>query len=674
MKKDSRWVRSFETQVLRRKHVLLYGNIHDQFLYHGDYQSLNDILFNYFEEVGYEIICQYNPADGLNFTDNATKRSGVQSMSDRYDDIMRKSLSLDVAPPPGGAIPQVNPRIPNQPPPRQVPGPPPSASANGRMLKSVEYYENMRTVLRQNQVSVVAISDITDMLTSGSNYFNEDEKRSLILMKKCLLEAAILRKDKLNGYRNMMILVAGDLKRLPEWIYRDNPYVELIEITLPDKDERHQFAMQFISPNSSGQGGFFGGDSIANAMRSDPNSNMLSCLSEELSDLTEGMRTMDMETMRIASWQAGIPIAPKAVSKLVDYFKFGIKEDPWEKLSPQRVRTAREELSKSVMGQESAVDAVVTMLTSARIGLQMTGAAQSAAPKGVFFFVGPTGVGKTELAKALTKLVFGDEKAFARFDMSEYKEEHAAEKLAGAPPGFVGYDEGGQLTNRVMRQPHSILLFDEIEKAHPKVLDKFLQILEDGRLTDGKGQTAYFNQTAIIFTSNIGSSDITDVQTGHIIREGIMRRVLETGVEQFSYAEIRKHFMDEVQWYFTSRIGRAELLNRLGDNIVVFDMLRPQHIQAIGEKFVKLLAESAREKYHFTLQVNSSWYDFLQTNMMESDNILLGGRRVKTLTSTFLRDVLNEWIFNHVDDVTTLKDKTLKIGINQDYKMEVEIV
>jgi len=136
--------------------------------------------------------------------------------------------------------------------------------------------------------------------------------------------------------------------------------------------------------------------------------------------------------------------------------------------------------------------------------------------------------------------------------MSEYKEEHASEKLAGAPPGFVGYEQGGILTNRILERPYSILLFDEIEKAHPKVLDKFLQILEDGRLTDGKGQTAYFNQTMIIFTSNIGASDLTDPQTGAIIRNAIMTEVHRQGVSSFTYAQVDAHFRSEVHWHFTS--------------------------------------------------------------------------------------------------------------------------
>ena len=125
-------------------------------------------------------------------------------------------------------------------------------------------------------------------------------------------------------------------------------------------------------------------------------------------------------------------------------------------------------------------------------------------PRGVLFFAGPTGVGKTELAKTLTQLVFGDERAYIRFDMSEFAEEHTGARLLGAPPGYIGYDAGGELTNAVREKPFSVVLFDEIEKAHPRILDKFLQILEDGRLTDGRGETAYFSEAILVFTSNLG--------------------------------------------------------------------------------------------------------------------------------------------------------------------------
>jgi ATP-dependent Clp protease ATP-binding subunit ClpB len=227
----------------------------------------------------------------------------------------------------------------------------------------------------------------------------------------------------------------------------------------------------------------------------------------------------------------------------------------------KKLRDAASTLRKRVIGQEFVIDAVLDTLFTAKVGITLGRRSGSSRPRGVFFFVGPTGVGKTELAKALAELLFGDEASYARFDMSEYQQEHAAERLAGAPPGFVGFEQGGQLTERVRRQPFSVILFDEIEKAHPKVMDKFLQVLEDGRLTDGRGLTAHFGDTLLIFTSNIGASRLPCADNGDLP----------------DYAGVREHFKREVERKFVE-INRLELLGRLGQfdqDILAFDVLRP---------------------------------------------------------------------------------------------------
>src|SRR5205814_1862259 len=152
-----------------------------------------------------------------------------------------------------------------------------------------------------------------------------------------------------------------------------------------------------------------------------------------------------------------------------------------------------------VKGQDAVIEQVVPTLIRAKMGMSDVGGGQhSSKPRGVFFFVGPTGVGKTELSKAIAELIFGDEKAMIRFDMSEYSEEHQQARLIGAPPGYVGFDQGGQLTNAIIEKPFSVVLFDEIEKAHGRILDKFLQILDEGRLTDGMGRTVYFSEAILI--------------------------------------------------------------------------------------------------------------------------------------------------------------------------------
>jgi ATP-dependent Clp protease ATP-binding subunit ClpB len=232
----------------------------------------------------------------------------------------------------------------------------------------------------------------------------------------------------------------------------------------------------------------------------------------------------------------------------------------------QRLTRLEEVLGSRVIGQEAAVKAVADAVRRSRAGLQ-----DPNRPIGSFIFLGPTGVGKTETARALAEFLFDDENALVRIDMSEYMEKHAVARLIGAPPGYIGYEEGGQLTERVRRRPYSVVLFDEIEKAHPDVFNILLQILDDGRLTDSQGRTVDFRNTVIIMTSNIGSPYILE-RSGTADWKAIEENVL---------AELRRHF-------------RPEFLNRI-DDIIVFRPLTREELRHIVElqltRLRKLLTE-----------------------------------------------------------------------------------
>ncbi len=223
-----------------------------------------------------------------------------------------------------------------------------------------------------------------------------------------------------------------------------------------------------------------------------------------------------------------------------------------------------EELHKRVVGQDEAIHAVAKAIRRSRSGI-----ADPNRPIGSFIFLGPTGVGKTELAKALTEILFDTEKNMIRIDMSEYSERHSVARLIGAPPGYVGYEEGGQLTEQVRKKPYSVILLDEIEKAHPEIFNVLLQVLEDGRLTDGKGRTVDFKNTIIIMTSNLGS---------HIIAEGKDKKAVRNTVLE----ELKKHF-------------RPEFLNRI-DAIVIFDQLTKEDIKQIVDIQLRRLQKSLAEK------------------------------------------------------------------------------
>lgn len=650
---SSSWIQKFENEHRNGQHTILHGNIHDKHLYRKGYWSVGDILTNYLTELGFNVIVRYNLTDGFNFAQDQMRQS--------FDNLVRNRLiqrNPDLGTPP--PVPASTSNAPTTPPPQRLPNAP-----RGRVSPE-EAFGQLRLAMSQTQTSIAAIIDLTDMLVADPNRYSGDERNPLMLLKEATLEAAMITNGQQKGYRNTIIFLASDLNRIPLWLQHENPYLSLVQVPRPNKQERIVFAQRYIQ-------NFFEGNSIETT-RPNPNQpSQLELVTEELAVLTEDFRTIDLDNLRKTSLQQRIPLRTNRVWQLVDFYRSGNREDPWEQLDRDKVSQAQQRLSRTVIGQPQAVEAVNNMLIRAVIGLSSSSSktALGGKPKGVFFFVGSTGVGKTELAKQLAKLLFADEGALARFDMSQYTAEHSAEILVGAPPGYVGHEAGGMLTNRVLERPYSVLLFDEIEKAHPRVLDKFLQILDAGRLTDGQGRTAYFNQTVIIFTSNIGASDLTDPATGNIIREGIMRRIAQESIQNFSYSQIAEHFQTEVEWYFMSRIGRMELLNRLGNNIIVFDLLRPEFVSAISAKFFEQLTESAQEKYRLNLEFDDSIFDFLQNRMQERNNLLFGGRRIENLINNLVDEPLNAWIFQN-SPTMQLAQRNLRLSFDSAGSLRVE--
>jgi ATP-dependent Clp protease ATP-binding subunit ClpB len=230
----------------------------------------------------------------------------------------------------------------------------------------------------------------------------------------------------------------------------------------------------------------------------------------------------------------------------------------------QKLLKMEERLGNRVIGQEKAISAVANAVRRSRVGLQ-----EKHRPMGSFLFLGPTGVGKTETAKSLAEFLFDNEQAMVRLDMSEYMEKHSVARLIGSPPGYVGYEEGGALTEAVRRRPYAVLLLDEIEKAHPDVFNIFLQILDDGRATDGQGRTVDFTNTIIIMTSNLGSHLILEEKNPELREKGVMELV-------------RQHF-------------RPEFLNRI-DEIVLFSHLEKEQLKTIIENYAFRLNEMLKDK------------------------------------------------------------------------------
>jgi ATP-dependent Clp protease ATP-binding subunit ClpC len=332
----------------------------------------------------------------------------------------------------------------------------------------------------------------------------------------------------------------------------------------------------------------------------------------------------------IASW-TGIP-----VKKLT--------EDENEKL-----KHLEETLHKRVIGQEEAITAVSKAIRRGRVGLK-----DPKRPIGSFIFLGPTGVGKTELSKALAEALFGDENAMIRIDMSEYMEAHSVSKLIGSPPGYVGFDEGGQLTEKVRRKPYCVILFDEIEKAHPDVMNMLLQILEDGRLTDSQGRTVSFKNAVIIMTSNVGARLITDSK-----KLGFANSTQEEKEETKKYEETKKEVLAELKKEF-----RPEFINRI-DEIIVFHKLTDTEITKIIDIMIEEV-EARLKETNMEVKIDKSVKELISKEGIDKN---YGARPLRRTIQNLVEDKIAEAILD--GDIQPLKKAKL---VSKDGKIEVKQV
>ena len=298
---------------------------------------------------------------------------------------------------------------------------------------------------------------------------------------------------------------------------------------------------------------------------------------------------------------------------------------PVQKISEnenERLKNLEKSLHQRVIGQEEAVSAVAKAIKRGRVGLK-----DPKRPIGSFLFLGPTGVGKTELSKALAESLFGDENSIIRVDMSEYMESHSTSKMIGSPPGYVGFDEGGGLTEKIRRKPYSVILFDEIEKAHPDVLNMLLQILDDGRLTDSHGRVVDFKNTVIIMTSNIGARKITEQKSLGFIKEEDKEK---------EYNIIKNEVMSELKKNF-----RPELLNRI-DEIIVFHKLTEEELEKIADIMISEVIKRMSEQ-NIQIKVDKKVKQYI---VKHGTDTTYGARPLRRAIQNILEDKLAEDILD----------------------------
>ncbi|AZC24599.1 putative chaperone [Pseudomonas sessilinigenes] len=401
---------------------------------------------------------------------------------------------------------------------------------------------------------------------------------------------------------------------LPDWLLVDNPRLRHIPVSRPDQLTRRALAPALLKSLAGSQEA--SEDSTCEAV-------------DAFVQNTEGLLLLDLSAIAQLARVEGV--AMEQIADAVRRYKIGVTEDPWLRIDRQQIRQADERVHQRVKGQDHAVTHMLDIVKRAMTGV---GASRKGnRPRGVAFLAGPTGVGKTELAKTITSLLFGDESAYIRFDMSEFSAEHADQRLIGAPPGYVGYDVGGELTNAIREKPFSVVLFDEIEKAHPRILDKFLQILDDGVLTSGRGDRVYFSEALIVFTSNLG-----------IYRQGDNGERVANVLPGEPFEQMQEKVHSEIDRYFKLVLNRPEILNRIGENIIVFDFIREDVAIQIFEQMVDTTFKDLQQQQALFVELSPQARQGLRTLCLH--DLSNGGRGIRNQLEARLLNPLSRALFD----------------------------
>ncbi|MCR5348658.1 MAG: AAA family ATPase [Bacilli bacterium] len=519
--------------------------------------------------------------------------------------------------------------------------------------------EIIRRSMRNTQGAVAFVMELASRYTTRPDHLSDQEEyfySELFLAVKDGEKGPGAQKDESGNQTflpNVVILVVDKANDIPAWFYVGNQRIKSLVIAEPEKAFRAAYFEQRFEQSPE-------------VAKMDPEE--WKKMKNRFSSLTEGLKNCDIESICniIEDKEDGYGLS--SMEQAIHRFKFGVVKNPWtaneSEVDPvNRLGSLDKDIRKRVKGQNHAVLQAEDIIKRSVLGFSgLQHSSSSNKPRGVMFLAGPTGVGKTELAKTLAEWLFGTEEALIRFDMSEFRDPASDQRLLGAAPGYIGYEEGGELTNAVKQHPFSILLFDEIEKAHPNIMDKFLQILEDGRLTDSHGDTVFFSDTLIIFTSNIGFSGKSAIVSEKKYDLKYEDWVVHPDPEH-TYDAYRDEVLARVDYHFDHELGRKEIKNRIGENFIVFEYIDEKTAYEIMEKQLDgIISNAAGQDRHIEISFGDKAKQSLRVEIAK--HLADGGRGVGNVIEKFVLNPISAHVAAELlagREVSSLQIEDIKI-------------
>jgi ATP-dependent Clp protease ATP-binding subunit ClpB len=603
MYQNARWMREIVRLLPIRSQFILTGNINDIHIYSKndkiDVINLHAILWKILETNEYKAVIRFNPVNGFSVFPESKQEE------------ISKLLGIEC----------------------------------GSYLDIASFREHLNRIVNHSERLAIVIEmasriarDVENLSDTEYEFFRSSDKTARDNIPK-----------NYNGtpFYNPVFWAISKRDDLPVWYGADNQKIITLDIEKPGYDARVTAAKLMLNRIHD----------------YDTKSTQIDQYIKIFADLSEGLNLRDMQDIISLARASGLGMDD--IDDAVRSYKTGDQalNSPWRSDGlKEKIQNAQKLIEKRVKGQKPAIEHAMDILKRSIMGLNGAHASpNSMRPRGVLFLAGPTGVGKTELAKALTESIFGSDDTYTRFDMSEFSAEHADARLIGAPPGYVGYETGGELTKAIRSKPFSLILFDEIEKAHPRILDKFLQILEDGRLTDGQGETVYFSESILVFTTNLGISKRN--------LDGSMEQLVRPGIP---YEELKPKVLGAIEDHFKSVLGRPEILNRLGKNIIVYDFIQPDVAKEILNVMIANVTKRVQDEHKVELKLNDN--AIVKLNEWCTSDLSNGGRGIGSMLEAVFVNPLARALFEF-DDINGKKIEVTDIeNVDHIYTVKLQLV